>query len=73
MNRPFGNTNKAKTCFVVLLIQIFCFHNMAFAENSFPALSPILSLLLQKPDISKVQASAFLSRPTLPADSLCLE
>ncbi len=64
MNRPFGNKNKAKYCLVALLIQIFCFQNMVFAESNFPALVPILSLLFQKPDISKVQASAFLARAT---------
>lgn len=49
---------------MILLTQIFCFQNMVFAESNFPALSPILSLLFQKPDISKVQALAFLSRAT---------
>ena len=64
MYRPCGNTSKAKYCLVALLIQIFCFQNVSLAESNFPALVPILSLLFQKPDISKVQASAFLSRAT---------
>ncbi len=54
-----------KSIFTLLIfIQIISFQAVVFAESTFPALSPILSLLLQKQNITKTEASAFLSRTT---------
>jgi len=65
LQRSFNSKKLLKPIVTFLIcIQLISYQNVAFAEGTFPALPPILSLLLQKPDISKTEASAFLSRAT---------
>jgi len=64
--RSISNPNELfKRIFTfLLLIQIIGFQHVAVAESTFPAISPILSLLMQHPDITKQEASTFLTRAT---------